>query len=252
MARITEKEYEVHYYESNYRLECTITAIMNYFSDIGTKQSEELGGGIEALTARRLTWVFYKYDIRVKRFPKYGEKIKVSTTALAFKKFYASRKYEIFDTSGERIVEGEGIFLLIDIDKRKAVRIPEDQYEVYGVDKENALDIKITKLEKLKEEMFSKNFYTRYSDIDSNKHVNNSKYLEWAIETIPLEMALNYQLKEISIIFEKECSYGIQIKASTEIRETNEGLLALHKIEDSNGKELTILTTKWSRMNSNK
>ena len=32
----TEKEYEVHYYEVNYKLECKISSIINYFCDIGT------------------------------------------------------------------------------------------------------------------------------------------------------------------------------------------------------------------------
>ena len=128
MGIVKEKEYAVHYYETYYKLECNISSIINYFCDIGTKQSEELGVGINYLMEKRLSWVFYKYDIRVKRYPKYGEKVKVVTMAKSFKKFYASRGYEIYDENNEKIVDGEGIFLLINIDKRRAVRIPEDQY----------------------------------------------------------------------------------------------------------------------------
>lgn len=124
-----------HYYEVNYRLDCKMSSIINYFCDIGTIQSNDLGVGIDYLTERRLAWVFYKYDIKVKRYPKFGEKIKVVTSASSFKKFYASRLYEIYDENNERIVEGEGILLLINIDKRRAIRIPEDQYEAYNVDK---------------------------------------------------------------------------------------------------------------------
>ena len=115
MGIITEKEYEVHYYETNYRLECKMSSIINYFCDIGTKQSENLGVGIDYLTERKLAWVFYKYNIKVKRYPKYGEKVKVVTMAKSFKKFYASRAYEIYDENNEKIVDGEGIFLLINI-----------------------------------------------------------------------------------------------------------------------------------------
>ena len=84
MGIITEKEYEVHYYEANYKLDCKISSIINYFCDIGGKQSEELGVGINYLTEKRLAWVFYKYDIKVNRYPKYGEKIKVITMAKSF------------------------------------------------------------------------------------------------------------------------------------------------------------------------
>lgn len=244
----TEKEYEVHYYETNYRLECKMSSIINYFCDIGSKQSEELGVGIDYLTEKRLAWVFYKYDIKVNRYPMYGEKIKVVTMAKSFKKFYASRGYEIYDENNEKIVEGEGIFLLINIDKRRAVRIPEDQYIAYGVDVENCQDIKLTKLEKLTEEMHNSSFKVRYGDIDSNMHVNNVKYVEWAVESLPLDIVLNYELKEITVIFEKECKYGAEIKTSCQVRETDDGLVILHKISDKEDKELTVLTSIWKNL----
>ena len=248
MGIITEKEYEVHYYETNYRLECKMSSIINYFCDIGTKQSEELGVGIDYLTERKLAWVFYKYNIKVKRYPKYGEKIKVVTMAKSFKKFYASRAYEIYDENNEKIVDGEGIFLLINIEKRRAVRIPDDQYMAYGVDIENCPDIKITKLEKLTEEMHQNRFKVRYGDIDSNMHVNNVRYVEWAIESLPLDIVLNYEMKEISVIFEKECKYGAEITAACQIIEQEEKLTILHKISDQEGKELTILTSRWEKL----
>lgn len=247
MGIVKEREYEVHYYETNCRLECKMSSIINYFCDIGTKQSEELGVGIDYLTERRLAYVFYRYDIKVNRYPKYGEKIKVMTMAKSFKKFYASRTYEIYDENNEKIVEGEGIFLLIDIDRRRALRIPEDQYIAYGVDIENCPDIKINKLEKLTNEVDRSNFKVRYGDIDSNMHVNNVKYVEWAVESLPLDIVLNYELKELSVVFEKECRYGAEIIASYEIKENEEkdGLVILHKITDDEGKELSVLTSKW-------
>lgn len=248
MGKRFEKEYEVHYYEVEYRLNCTITSIMDYFCDIGGKQSEELGVGIEHLTERNLAWVFYKYNIKVHRYPKYGEKIRISTIASGFKKFYASRSYEILDENNEKIVEGQGVFLLIDLERRRAVRIPEEYYITYGIDRDVENQIDISKLEKMSEPMHLNEFKVRYSDIDSNKHVNNSKYVEWAIESIPLEIVLNYEMKDLSIIFTKECSYGTIITSVCEVKEESEDkLVIIHKIEDADGKELTSLISKWEK-----
>lgn len=247
MGKILERDYEVHYYDVDVKLQCKIESIINYFTDIGTKQSESLGVGIEYLKERNLSWVFCKYDIKVNRYPKYGEKIRVTTNALGFKKFYAFRLYEIFDEEGNKIVEAIGVFLLIDINKRRVVRIPIEQYESYGVNKEEECDISVTKLEKLKEEMYLKEFKVRYSDIDSNRHVNNVKYIEWALESIPVEILYNNNLVELSVVFEKECSYGDDIKSICEIREDNEQYIILHKIENSDGKELSTLISKWKK-----
>ena len=47
-------------------------------------------------------------------------------------------------------------------------------------------------------------------------------------------------------MFERECYYGDTIKASYEIKEKNEQeAVILHKIEDEDGKELTLLKTSW-------
>ena len=60
------------------------------------------------------------------------------------------------------------------------------------------------KVEKMQTAEYSKVFNIRYSDIDSNKHVNNVKYVEWGLEVIPVEVITNYELKRVKVDFEKE------------------------------------------------
>lgn len=108
--------------------------------------------------------------------------------------------------------------------------------------------LKFEKLEKL-QEVTSKNFFkVRYGDIDSNMHVNNVRYVEWAVESLPLEIVLNYELKDLSVVFEKECKYGAEIIASYELREDNDELIVLHKIENDEGTELSILKSRWIKL----
>ena len=40
MGKRLEREYEIHYYDVDVKLKCRIESILNYFTDIGTKQSE--------------------------------------------------------------------------------------------------------------------------------------------------------------------------------------------------------------------
>ena len=71
------------------------------------------------------------------------------------------------------------------------------------------------------------------------------------MESLPLEVILNYQLEELSVIFEKECRYGAEIIASYEIKENESGLVILHKIVDNEDKELTVLISKWKKLIEN-
>lgn len=243
------KNYDIHYYEVDYRLQSTITTIVNFMGDIGTEQSEKLGAGIEYLNSKNMTWVFYQYDITVNRYPKYGERLRVETEPSGFRKFYATRDYIFYDDNNEKVVEAKAIFFLIDTNKRRAMRVPEDQYEIYGIETELGKEFKIDRIEKLEEAMYSKQFKTRYSDIDSNKHVNNTKYIEWAIETLPLDLVKDYELKRIIVTFEKECLFGDEVCVSTSMREELDGTItSIHKIENSLGKEITALVGQWRRI----
>lgn len=244
MGKIYTKEYEMHYYDVDKNLVVGMPRIIDILCDVGTRQSEELGEDIDTLTKRNMAWVFYNYDIKVFRNPVYGEKIRATTQAVGFKKFYALRDYEIKDENGNIIVEAKAIFLLINLEKRRMMRVPEDLYEVYGAE-EIQESFSAPKLEKLLEHKYEEIFKVRYSDIDSNQHVNNTKYIDWALESVPEEIINNYKLQEIQVTFEKECKYGEKIKVLTDIREEDNKLITLHKIENLDGKELTILIGTW-------
>ena len=246
MGKSYKKEYELHYYDVDKNLEGNMSTIINILSDIGTKHSEELGSGIKYLMDNNMTWVFYNYHIKIFRNPVYGEKLNVKTEAIGFKKYYALRNYRIKDSNGNVIVNANAIFLLIDLKKRRMIRIPEDQYEIYGVREDIKSEFKIPRLEKPSVVDYEDEFKVRYADIDSNNHVNNTKYIEWAIETLPEDIVNNYSLHEIKVTFEKECKYGEQVKVITEVKKLEEGsLISIHKIENNEGKELTKLIGCW-------
>ena len=99
--------------------------------------------------------------------------------------------------------------------------------------------------EKVKNKEYVSNFKVRYSDIDFNKHVNNVKYVQWFMDSVPQEIREEYELKEIDILFEHECYYNDEIKCVCEIHKNQDNLLVLSNIQDKDGKELTVFVSKW-------
>lgn len=242
-----EKEYEIHYYEIDYKEKALITSIVDFLGDVATKQSEELGVGIEFLKEKNLAWVLYKWDIDMYKYPSYGEKIRVKTCAYSMRKFYAYRKFEILSLEGETLGKAESVWFLINVQKRRPVRVPEELYKFYGVDLNDDSMLEIEDIEKLQNISFEKTFNVRYSDIDTNRHVNNAKYIAWAIETVPLDIVLNYTLLNVKVTYEKETTYGEMIKVLTELIKEEEKVVCLHKIIDKEEKELTLLKTVWEK-----
>ncbi|WP_244833796.1 acyl-ACP thioesterase domain-containing protein [Clostridium sp. BJN0001] len=242
------KSYEIHYYDVSTDQKCKLTSIINFICDIGTQHSEKLDVGLSYLNENKYGWVFYKYDINVYRYPLFGETISITTRVTGIRTFYAPREYIIKDEKGNVIADGKALFFLINTEKRRPSRVPCEIFKAYGIEKNLECKIDTEKLHKPDTIDYQKDFYIRHSDIDTNKHVNNEKYVEWALEAVPSDILDNYEIHNIKVLFEKETKYGDKITATAKIDKTNkETLKSHHTIISSASKELTILEIEWKR-----
>lgn len=248
MAIKFSKEYEINYYDVDYKLKCKLSSIVNFLCDIGNEQAESVGDTIESLTERNCAWVFYKYDIRMKEYPKYRDVINIETTPAGFNKFYAFRNYKITNSNGDIIGEAIALFFLIDILKRRPKRISQEQLKSYDSEDIANVSIDMERIRNLESIDFNKLFNIRYSDIDSNGHVNNVKYIEWAIESVPLDVVKEYMLTRVKVVFEKEAIYGHNVTVEAQIvRQDNNRITSIHRIKGDEDKELTKLELIWER-----
>ncbi|MBR4993014.1 MAG: acyl-[Lachnospiraceae bacterium] len=60
----------IRYSETDSNGYLSLEALMNYFQDASTFQSEELGVGLEPLYKLGLAWVVASWQIEIERFPK--------------------------------------------------------------------------------------------------------------------------------------------------------------------------------------
>lgn len=242
---VTERNYNIHYYEVDIYKRALITSIIDYLGDMAMFQSEILGVGIDHLKENKMAWVLYKWDITMDAYPTLNETIKVKTCAYSFKRFYAYRKHEIINAEGNTIGNATSVWILINTDRRRPIRISKDMYEAYGIDDNSNEGIEIEDIKSINTIHSEQSFKVRYSDIDTNRHVNNVKYVAWALETVPKDIVLNCKLNNIRVTYEKETTYGETIKVSTEVIREENKTICRHKIINEEGIELTLLESTW-------
>lgn len=247
MAKNFTKKYEINYYEVDSRLKCKLSSIVNFLCDVGTNQSEVLGDTVEKLIEKNFAWVFYKYDIKMYKYPHYRDVISVTTEPIGFNRFYAHRKYYIRSEEGEVIGEAIALFFLINLKRRRPMRIPEEEYTLYDLNPDLKENIEMEDIAVSDEYDYNKEFTIRYSDIDSNGHVNNVNYIEWAIESVPIEVVKEYEVKRIKVVFEKETTYGEKVIISAKVLNKDDRITTVHTIKNSEDKELTKLEIDWER-----
>ena len=241
---VTSKEYEIHFYEIDYSKKVLISSLMNYFSDIAVQQIEDIDQGLSWLDDKNLGWVLYKWDITMIKYPIVNEKVIVRTWPYSLRKFYAYRQYDVLDLEGNVLCKADSLWFLLDTKKRRPSKVIDEIYTGFRISKDCKDNIDFEKINQPDVADVEKNFYVRYSDIDTNRHVNNVKYVEWCIETVPLDIIENYNIKNVKVVYEKEVKYGETIKVSTQIIK-EEQVTCIHKVEDTEGKKLALIKTLW-------
>jgi acyl-ACP thioesterase len=66
--------------------------------------------------------------------------------------------------------------------------------------------------------------------MDTNKHVNNVRYLQWLLETIPDEIIDNFYMHSIDGRYVREAHYGHTIESLAE--HENDAHQFIHTIKD--------------------
>ncbi len=241
MGHIFEKEYDIRYYEADFNGRILLSRLLNFFDDCAIKQSESIGVGLNYLKSLNASWFLYQWDISIKELPSYNDVVIVKTEPLEFCRFYGTRKFEVF-LNKNKIIEAFSIWIFIDIVKKSPKRIPEDLSLSYGVEKES---------EKIKHiEIFTPEHYSikrieeaTISDLDTNNHINQAVYLDWAINSLPIEFITANKPERLKVIYKKETKLNEKVEIMTSILNNT----THHKIFSSSNYELCCIEINWTK-----
>ncbi len=193
--------------------------VLDYFQESAQRQLEDLGIGLDYTGKNHWAWILVKYEIEFYRYPKAEEEVTVETEAVGFRGFEAYRRFAL-KRGDETLVEGKSVWVLADTETGKLVRVKNIE-EITKSLGETGQVYKVGRMKKLTEAKLSKEYDVRYEDIDINRHVNNVRYLVWAIEALPPEVVKAYEIKRVSIVYKEQSFYGERVEVFTE--ETEDG-----------------------------
>ncbi|WP_027108283.1 acyl-[acyl-carrier-protein] thioesterase [Lacticigenium naphthae] len=212
----------IHYYECDQQQNLTLPMLVNLLLHVSGEHSEELGLSDDVLAGRDLSWVIIQYEMHIKRLPQFKETIKIETIARQYNKLFSYRDFFVKDEQGNTIIEVCVTFGLISLSKRKLVRLPENIMEPYGAEFSKSL-VRTPRPQKVDIDKAQKrSYHVRYFDIDRNKHVNNSKYLEWTLDALDADFLNQHQLTYATMKFEKEVLYDEKVESLASMEKIDE------------------------------
>lgn len=182
----------------------SVPSVLNYFQDCSTFQSEALGVGMEYLKKEKKAWVLNSWQIEFMSDINMLEEIEIGTWSYGAKGVYGYRNFVLNKEDGSRAVNANTIWVFTDIDTGMPVKVQKKDVEIYGIEpKIDMIDYGrkiMTQGEEIKETEFS----VRKYHIDTNGHVNNVKYVQFAMEYLED----NVKIKNLRAEYKRSAKYG--------------------------------------------
>lgn len=224
----------------------SIMSIFNNFQEIGFNHADILAQKYNGKREFSFAVVWTKLKVVMKRLPKWKETLTYSSwiSPLIQNSKIAIRNFEIQDSQNKQIGYGYGTMVFFDMVKRKSIEIPEELL-LYPTHDHFIGNHEFSKLDRLSDFDNQIIIKTRFTDLDPYRHVNNVRYINWVIDSMPIDILKKKKCYETEIHFLNEARNGITIHSNTKILAENEKITANHELISEDGKTIARIKTKW-------
>jgi len=248
MKKSWEDEYIIPFCEVDTKESVFLPTLWNLMQETAWHHADHLKVGYSDLTEQKYFWVLSRLSIQMEKYPGWSAKIKIRTWLTGMGRLFALRHFSIANSKGDILGTAKSGWLVLDLKSRRPQRIePVFKHLLHLFDGLPSAE-EPEKLPAPVRSKMGKSYTVRYSDIDMHHHVNNTKYIEWILDSYPFEMTQTLQIHTFEINFLAESSHGDEISVHTEPVE-NFPLAFLHSVfRKGDGRELCRAKVSWKRI----
>ena len=243
---IFTQKFPVQYRDIDSSGYANIMSFFNNFQEIGFNHADLLTQKYSGIKEFSYAVVWTRLKVVMSRFPKWKEILTYSSwiSPVIKDSRFAVRNFEIKDSQNKQIGFGYGSMVFFDIIKRKSIEIPKELIS-YPTHDNPIGNNEFSKLGKLSTYDHRITIQTHYTDLDIYQHVNNVRYITWAIDSMPIDLIKKKKCYETEIHFLNEAKNGIIINVNTKILAENEKISANHELIRGDGRPIARIKTFW-------
>ena len=188
-----------------------LSVLMRLFQECCIAHTEELGMGREKTLDRGFLWVINSETIEISRLPEYDEEITLLCRPGQTLHFFFPRQMTILDSEGEPIIRIGAIWSLIDEKTRQLIDPGEEGITISGENRPDDVRASVS-LRDADLPWTTEKKAASYSQIDINGHMNNTNYLDMALDLIGYEKLRDMRFTAIRCLFRKEILPGTEFE----------------------------------------
>ncbi len=233
-----------------------VQTLCEYMQEAAGNHAAKLGLSIERLHSEGVAWVLARMRVVPVSLPAVHARIEVETWPVGVEGLQYRRDFVVRDDAGIVIVRAVSHWVVVSLDTRKVGRVPAFITQV-SLDNTMAAmeDDGRRRLPEAGKEHTACAFRARLADVDRNHHVNNVRYMEWILESVPEQVRRNAALADLEIRFRAESYRDDRITAlampdAEEIGDAVKGpRIFIHSlVREGDAKELVRARSVWHQI----
>ena len=191
-----------------------------------------LGVGFPDLIKNNHIWVLARMAFEMKRYPKAKEDLVIETWVEGYNKHFTSRNMRMLTSEGEELGFCRTIWSILDFDTRE----PQDLTNYIGIANcafESPCPIEKPGRIPSANDDDPEIFKVKYSDLDVNRHMTSSKYIEHMLDCFDLETFDNKIVGRFEIQYINEALYNEEIKIYKQKIKEDEFIIEMRNNNDN-------------------
>lgn len=204
-------EHAIRYSECDCYGRLALHSICEIFQEAATVHAERLGVGQTYCERERRLWLLSRLRVIVDRYPGYGDGLWVETWPSGFSGPLAIREYQL-RVGDEVVVRATGSWLMVDPESGRPVRPKDYAQHLPAPEDRHVVDEPAPKVSIPQDARERSARTVSYTDLDQNLHTNNTHYVRWCENVLPIELLSDGGIRDFVINYRKESALGDRIE----------------------------------------
>ena len=196
----------------------TPASVLYFAQEVAGQHCLQLSVDYNTLQNRHMFWAVIRQRVQISRLPMLGEEITVETWPMPTTRVAYPRSTIGYDANGKELFRSISLWVLMDTDSRNMILPGKSGVSVDGVLR--GLEIAAPNSLTLKNLSNIDLRTVRFSELDRNGHMNNTRYLDWIADLLPSAFHHERMLREFTICYLSEARENEEISLQWQLEET--------------------------------
>lgn len=230
-------------YQVDFDCRLALPAVFMLLQEAAWHHADNHGWGYEGLRRRGWFWVLSKMWVEMLYYPLWTDVMRIETWSNPPDLLTAIRDFEGFGADGGKFLAASSSWLILSRSDNRVQPLAEYARAFPHLEGRNAIAHKPPKIAAPDNPAVTARSAVQPSDIDMHQHVNNARYVQWALDSFGIDFLRGNAVRAIGVNFLSQGKAADPYAVATSAIGGNTYISAI--LNHTSGKEMARIKTLW-------